>query len=699
MEAAEPQVSDPALNRRDRLLIFVLTFACCAMAASSWWYYVTEAHANEAAAARTIFAVSEGKVGQIRNWRRERIGDGEVILSDSTISRASRVLTGGSHAERERDLLREVLQRLSRAFLYSDAALVDREGNLRLHLNDSGADDAQFTRERRAELAHEANASNEVVLSDITTRTRSGRPLMSLTVPVRGQGAIILEIDPARFLYPLIAGWPGGGRSAENLLVRVENNEVVDLGPRRFAPGAKPLNSRPLNVRLPSEAELDAGWNTKGRDYRSVLVLATIRSIPDSPWYLVSKIDDAEVAAPLRRLAWAAALLTGLIALVNAAGGVLIVRGTRQRRHREREALFYSIANETPAYLWIESSANQANQGCFLNQPLREFLRSGPSDDPDSWLDRLHPEDRDRVAAAHSRARSLSRGYTTEARIRALGGEYRTVVIDALPQFSGGRFSGFAGALSDVTDRRHAEEQLRLANVDLQSELADRIRREEEIRNLGARLIEAREEERKRLARELHDGLNQQIAAVSIAIGNLKRGIGPEQVQARDEADRIHQRLIEVSESVRAISRELHPALLSFRGLGGAVQSVCDEFASANPLVEVSANISGSFEDVPPPVGLCVYRVLQEALRNVAKHSHADRVRVEMTRSCRTLELTVSDSGAGFEASAAAPRTGLGLISIEERVRLVGGAFTIASTPGHGATLTATISLEEPSAG
>ncbi len=92
----------------------------------------------------------------------------------------------------------------------------------------------------------------------------------------------------------------------------------------------------------------------------------------------MSKIDAAEVAAPLRQLALAAALLTGLIALVNTAGGVLIVRRTGERRHREREALFYSIANETPAYLWMESSAGG---GWFLNQPLRGFLRSGPSDE------------------------------------------------------------------------------------------------------------------------------------------------------------------------------------------------------------------------------------------------------------------------------------------------------------------------------
>src|SRR5206468_12530776 len=108
-----------------------------------------------------------------------------------------------------------------------------------------------------------------------------------------------------------------------------------------------------------------------------------------------------------------------------------------------------------------------------------------------------------------------------------------------------GELLGFAGSVLDITGRRRAEEQLQAANASLQTELADRIRKEQEIRTLSARLIAAREDERKRLARELHDDLNQQIAAVSIAMGILKRQIPAGQAEARGQVDRIHQKLVQ----------------------------------------------------------------------------------------------------------------------------------------------------------
>lgn len=689
----DKSVLESKLDRRDRILVGLLTLTCCAMAAACWWYYGAEVRAAEAAAMRTTFAVSEGKVRQIWNWRRERIGDGEVEMSASTLIRARHVLSGSADASQEAVLLREILQRMCRAFLYSNAALVDLRGELRLELVGDGLDRGQFDRKSRAEMARQANAVNHAVLSDLTNETRDGRPMMALTIPVRNQGAIILDIDPERFLYPYVARWPGWAQSAENLLVRREGNQVIDLSPRRYAPSEKPISRRPLHLRLPAPSELEAGWRVQGLDYRFVPVIATVRHVPDSPWYLVAKIDEAEVTAPLRRMAWGAALLTGLIALVNTAGGALIVRRTRDRRRREREALFYSVSNNTPAYLWMESADGAS---CFLNDPLCEFLRGRRENGQQSWLDSVHSDDRERVRALHDRARAQSRGYTTEARLRCLDDEYRMVLIEALPQFSAGRFGGFAGCLVDITDRRRAEEQLRLANASLQRELRERIRKEEEIRRLGARLIDAREEERKHLARELHDGLNQQIAGISIAIGNLKRGLEPGQNQTRGEMDSIHRRLVEVSEQVRLMSHELHPAVFSLRGLGAAAESCCDEFASVNH-IEVDRFIGGSFEDVPSPIALCVYRILQEALRNVAKHAQADYVRVELRRSGQGVELCVMDEGAGFEVATGTQRTGLGLISMEERVRLAGGILSLESEPGKGTTLVVTIPLKVPS--
>jgi signal transduction histidine kinase len=283
------------------------------------------------------------------------------------------------------------------------------------------------------------------------------------------------------------------------------------------------------------------------------------------------------------------------------------------------------------------------------------------------------------------------RGYTSEFRIRRFDREYRMVVNEAVPRFSAsGSFLGFAGSMLDVTGRRRAEEQLRAANENLQTELAGRILHEQEIQSLSARLIGAREEARKRLARALHDDLNQQIAAISFAVGNLKRHIPAEEAEMRAQCDRIHQKLVQIADAVRRMSHELHPAMLEYHGLAPALRVCCVEFGALTG-IEVSLTTDGSFDDVPSPTALCVYRVTQEALQNVAKHARAATARVDLSQAEGILRLTVSDSGVGIAPNGAGAKTGLGLMSIKERVRFAGGSVEIASEVNHGTRLTVRI--------
>jgi len=209
---------------------------------------------------------------------------------------------------------------------------------------------------------------------------------------------------------------------------------------------------------------------------------------------------------------------------------------------------------------------------------------------------------------------------------------------------------------------------------------------EREIRALSGRLINAQEEERTHLARELHDDLSQQIAALSIGMSNLKRQIPQPEVDAREQTDRLQQKLVQVAESIRQISHELHPAVLQHSGLGAALRAYCAEFGSLNG-VQVSLRTSGSFDGVPSPVALCIYRITQEALRNVAKHAHAVEAEVERQRVDRRLSLSVSDRGAGFDPGRATMPFGLGLVSIKERARLVNGTLEVQSKPNEGTIL------------
>jgi signal transduction histidine kinase len=258
------------------------------------------------------------------------------------------------------------------------------------------------------------------------------------------------------------------------------------------------------------------------------------------------------------------------------------------------------------------------------------------------------------------------------------------MVIEAIPRFSeSGQFLGFAGSILDVTGRRRAEEQLRTANANLQT--------------LSASLIGAREEERKRLARELHDDLSQQIAAISLAVGNLKRHIPLEQSEARAQSDRIHHKLVQMADAVRRMSHELHPAMLEYYGLAPALRGCCVEFGSLTG-IQVSLTADGSFDRVPAPTALCVYRVTQEALQNVAKHAQAATARVELSHVDGILCLTVSDSGVGIEVDGTGPKAGLGLMSIKERVRSAGGTVEITSEANRGTRLTVRIPIQQDAA-
>ena len=194
------------------------------------------------------------------------------------------------------------------------------------------------------------------------------------------------------------------------------------------------------------------------------------------------------------------------------------------------------------------------------------------------------------------------------------------------------------------------------------------------IRDLAGRLMTAQEEERRRIARELHDGVNQDLAALSIALSALEDGL-PEGTPAdrRREVARLQARTVELAEAIRHLSHELHPGILQYTGLAAALRSHCREFEREHGL-PVTYRADDDLGTVPPDVALCLYRVTQEALRNAAQACEGQPgVGGRGARPGPTLVLTIRDDGSGFDLEEARSHGGLGLISLDERVRLVGG--------------------------
>jgi signal transduction histidine kinase len=213
-----------------------------------------------------------------------------------------------------------------------------------------------------------------------------------------------------------------------------------------------------------------------------------------------------------------------------------------------------------------------------------------------------------------------------------------------------------------------------------------------QIQSLAGRLITAQEAERAHIARELHDDISQQLAALSIAFSGLKRRLPSQAAEAQQEVVHLQQQTIALSEAIRHLSHELHPGVLQHARLVAALQEDCAKFGGQQG-IDVTFHADAGLEELPADVALCLYRVAQEALRNMVQHAGACQAEVALTRSDDILELRIADDGQGFDLTAARRRGGLGLISIDERVRLVQGGVHIVTEPRRGTELRVRVPL------
>lgn len=211
-------------------------------------------------------------------------------------------------------------------------------------------------------------------------------------------------------------------------------------------------------------------------------------------------------------------------------------------------------------------------------------------------------------------------------------------------------------------------------------------------RELAARLITAQESERRRIALLLHDDLSQNIAAMGVAISRLKRKppASPDLLCA--ELDRLGSQTNELTTQIRRLSHQLHPDVLEHVGLVAALESEVTEFGH-NEQIKVEFKAEIKREHVPLDVSVCLYRVAIEALRNVSRHSGATSARVALAEDDASFTLEVSDSGQGFDVERAKRGSGLGLISAEERVKLLQGSLEVTSRPESGTVLMVRIPL------
>jgi signal transduction histidine kinase len=250
---------------------------------------------------------------------------------------------------------------------------------------------------------------------------------------------------------------------------------------------------------------------------------------------------------------------------------------------------------------------------------------------------------------------------------------------------------GFASFRARVEWPDELVRRLRLVGDIFTNALA-RKQADEALRALASKLLTAQEEERRRVAREMHDDWTQRLAVLGLEIARLEKSVDDPAVAAL-LLRAIQERLLALSGDMHDLSRQLHPAILDDLGLVEALRS---EFAAFTRREGIAVDYRADAvpQAVAPDVALCVYRVAQEALRNLAKHAAVSRCRVTLTAAADGLELTVRDEGAGFDPAAVRHETGIGLASMEERARLVRARLAVTSAPGQGTTVAVRAPLE-----
>ncbi len=256
-----------------------------------------------------------------------------------------------------------------------------------------------------------------------------------------------------------------------------------------------------------------------------------------------------------------------------------------------------------------------------------------------------------------------------------------------------GNVIGGVAVTLDVTERKRVEEALRRSErLELE---------QEEVARLNARIIEAQEKERSRIARELHDDICQRLAMLCIQLDRIAKTLpvlpvqnepGCSDIDRRGDIEKASKLSKEIARTVQALSRELHSPQFDPLGVVASVGSFCREVSEQHG-VEINFTNTGVPDFLPGDVSTCVFRVVQETLRNALKHSGVKMFNVCLRGAEGVIELQVSDAGVGFDVKVVGVKGGLGLVSLQERLHLVKGTLTIESNPDQGTMITARIPL------
>ncbi len=697
-----PSVSS-APSRHSSVGGLLALFAVFAAAIGATAFFYTERQAMDArkAAYETLDAIANLKVHEIVSWRGERLGDAAAIAGNPLASDAAAKVIEGTADEAAREQVRRWLTSLQVYAGYRSLCLVDREGRVALV---AGEPSHGIGSPGRGAL-REALASGKAVLTGLHETREVGYIHMELFVPVHGlqkgaaAGAVLIRIDPAAYLYPMLANWPAPTTTGETLLVRRDGSDVLYLNPLRFDPEAA------LKLRLPvatpglpaALAVTGKEGNVEGRDYAGREVLAYVRSVPGSPWLIVAKADRSELLAPARRSARGVFVMALL--LVLATGGAMGAVWRNQQMaslrramaaERDRQALLrhfeflFKYANDMILLADARGRYVEANDSALraYGYTREEMLAL-------TMEDARAPESREQVSELLSRLESAgASGLRFETlHVRKDGSVFpvevsaRVVNVDGVPYYQ--------AIVRDITGRKRAEEEL----VRSAQELA---RHSDELARSNAEL--------QQFAYVASHDLQEPLRIISSYAQLLERRY---EAKLDGDAKEFLDFIVDAAKRMqRLINDLLDYSRVGTKGSDMALLEIGEALGEAESNLKIAIEETGTQitrGPLPEVFGdrRQIVQLFQNLLSNAIKFRGAEQPRIHVSASRKGKEwiFAVKDNGIGMDPQfrdrifiifqrlhgrEEYPGTGIGLAICQKIVQRHKGKIWVESRPGEG---------------
>jgi PAS domain S-box-containing protein len=336
------------------------------------------------------------------------------------------------------------------------------------------------------------------------------------------------------------------------------------------------------------------------------------------------------------------------------------------------------MADTVPAMIWA-SDANALRT--YFNRSWLEFTgRTLTEELGKGWTEGIHPDDRQRCLETYESAIKSRLPFKVEYRLRCADGQYRWVLSHGEPRFGDeGALEGYVGSCLDITEQKAAEGALQEAREQLDARVKERTseldRAQKSLRMLSARLLQMQDDERRRIARELHDTAGQILVALNLNLVPVEQELLKEKSELAKQITGSLRLIDELSRDLRTMSHLLHPPLLDEAGLHSAVRWYVEGFAERSK-IDVDLQLDPKVGRLPAELETAIFRIVQECLTNIHRHSGSNSATIVITRDPQNVSVEICDQGRGMPIPI---RAGIGIQGMGERVRQLGGHLEIAS--------------------